>query len=419
MTSINDSLCGQLLAAAQTYDTPLYIYNADKIKEQYEKLESSFAGISFKIKYAVKANSNINILKLLKSFGSGLDTVSLNEAQLGLQAGYSPEDILYTPNGVSYQEILQAVDMGLRLNIDNISMLERLGSDFGNKVPVCLRINPHLVAGGNTHIQTGHIDSKFGISIHQLRHVLRVVQANNIHVEGVHMHTGSDILDAGVFLQGLDVLLEVAQEFKDLSYIDFGSGFKVPYKTDDVSTDVEALGKAVTKSFQAFCKNYGKELELWSEPGKYLVSEAGYLLVKVNVVKTTVSSVFAGVDSGLNHLLRPMLYDAYHHIENISNRKGTQRVYTVVGNICETDTLGYDRKLNEVSEGDILAVRNAGAYGFAMSSQYNSRFRPAEAMIINGETHLIRERENFEDLLRKQINLTDELLVGKHSIQVD
>lgn len=396
-----------LLDLCSEYGTPLYVYDSDKIVSQYKALSKAFKKVNVKIKYACKANTNINILKVLRKVGSGLDTVSINEVRLGLKAGYDPNDILYTPNCVSYEEIKAGIDLGVRLNIDNISVLEQFGHEFGSSVPVCIRINPHVLGGGNSHIQTGHIDSKFGISIHQIRHVLRVVKANNLNVEGLHMHTGSDILDADVFVRAADVLLDVARDFEHLRYIDFGSGFKVAYRPDDVTTDIVDLGKKLGDRFSAFCKEYGRELELWFEPGKFLVSEAGLFLVKVNVVKQTVSTAFAGVDSGQNHLIRPMMYDSYHHITNVSNPNGIPRVYSVVGYICETDTLGYDRKLNEVRENDVLAIHNAGAYGFMMTSNYNSRVRPAEILIHNKKAHLIRRRETFDDLLRNQIEIEE------------
>lgn len=394
-----------LLSVAEQFGTPLYVYNGNKIKEQYHKLKDAFKQVKVKIKYACKANTNINILKLLRAEGCGLDTVSVNEVRLGLKAGYAPEEILYTPNCVSFEEIKKAVDLGVSINIDNISILEQFGNEYGNSVPVCIRINPHVLAGGNAHIQTGHIDSKFGISLHQIRHVMRVVSANNIQVVGLHMHTGSDILDAEVFTRAAELLFDVAVDFKDLQYIDLGSGFKVAYRQDDVTTDVERLGKVLGDRFLEICKAYGRELELWFEPGKFLVSEAGYFLAKVNVVKQTVSTVFAGVDSGQNHLIRPMMYDAYHHITNVSNPAGVPRVYSVVGYICETDTFGYDRKLNEVREGDVLALHNAGAYGFMMTSNYNSRVRPAEVLVMDGKAQLIRKRETLDDLLANQVEV--------------
>ena len=391
-----------LLSLAEKYETPLYVYDANKIEAQYNRMVSAFSSVpSLKINYAVKALSNINILKLFNQLNSGIDTVSVQEVQLGLKAGYKPEDIIYTPNGVSLEEIEQAMGYGVQINIDNISILEQFGQKYPN-VPVCIRINPHIMAGGNTKISVGHIDSKFGISIHQLPHIHRVVENTNMHINGIHMHTGSDIYDVDAFLRATEILFNTAATFKELDYIDFGSGFKVPYKEGDISTDIEELGKKLSKRFNQFCKEYGKELTLMFEPGKFLVSEAGKFLVHVNVVKQTTSTVFAGVDSGLNHLIRPMFYDAYHHIENISNPDGKERFYTVVGYICETDTFGTNRRITEIKEGDILCFSNAGAYCFSMASNYNSRYRPAEVLIKDGKDYLIRKRETIEDILRHQ-----------------
>lgn len=397
-----------VLDICNEFGTPLYIYEAEKIVEQYKKLKDAFSGTNVKIKYACKALSNINILKVLRKAGSGLDTVSIQEVELGLLAGYQPEEILYTPNCVGFDEIQKAVDKGVLINIDNLSILEQFGHKYGNSVPVCIRVNPHIMAGGNNKISVGHIDSKFGISIYQMPHVKRIVEACNIHVTGLHMHTGSDILDAEVFIRGAELLFDAAQHFDELEFMDFGSGFKVGYREGDVTTDIEHIGKLITDRFNEFCTNYGRELELWFEPGKYLVSEAGFFLVKANVIKQTTSTVFVGVDSGQNHLIRPMMYGAHHHIINVSNPGGTPRIYSVVGYICETDTLGYDRQIAEVREGDILAIYNAGAYAYSMSSNYNSRYRPAEVLVENGKARLIRRRESLDDLLRNQVISEDQ-----------
>lgn len=393
----------KLTDVAQEFGTPVYVYNADKIVSQYKRLKNAFNPIDIKIKYACKALNNSAILKLLKNEGSGLDTVSINEVKLGILAGFTPDQIIFTPNCVGIDEIKEAVELGVHINIDNISILEQFGAIYGNTVPCCIRLNPHIMAGGNSKISTGHIDSKFGISIYQLRHVVRVVKSNNMHINGLHMHTGSDILDAGVFLQGAEILFDAAKDFPDLAFIDFGSGFKVAYKPNDVTTDIEELGQLLGSRFLEFCKEYGRDLELWFEPGKFLVSEAGYFLVKSNVIKQTTATVFVGVDSGLNHLIRPMLYDSYHEIVNISNPDGKQRIYTIVGNICETDTFGWDRKLTEVHEGDILCFKNAGAYGITMASNYNARQKPAEVLIYQGKTHLIRKRETLEDIITNEV----------------
>lgn len=395
-----------LLSLVEEFGSPIYVYDTATISRQYKRVQTAFKGVNLKLKYACKALSNQSILRYMKHLGAGLDAVSIEEAQLGLRAGFSPSEILFTPNGVSFDEIRQGVALGLVINIDNISILEQFGTVYGNSVPCCIRLNPHIAAGGNQHIQTGHVDSKFGISVYQLRHIERIVKSCNMKVEGLHIHTGSEILDSSVFLRVAELLFESAQQFPDLKFIDFGSGFKVAYKEGDVTTDLEELGAELAERFKMFCKNYGRDLELWFEPGKFLVSDAGLLLVKVNIVKQTMATVFVGVDSGQNHLIRPMFYDAYHEIVNISNPSGKARIYTIVGYICETDTFGWDRKLNEVREGDILAIKNAGAYGFSMSNNYNSRLRPSEVLIHNGKGSLIRKRESLDDLLRNQIELT-------------
>jgi len=397
-----------LLKVGEQYDTPVYVYDADKIKSQVENIRKAFGGLDLHIKYAAKALTNQSILKLMKKLGVELDVVSIQELQLGLKAGFKPEEILFTPNSVDFDEIVQAVDLGVQINIDNISILEQFGHKYKDTVPICIRINPHLQAGGNYKISTGHIDSKFGISILHMRHLLRVIKTYKLNVIGLHMHTGSDILDSGVFIQAIQILFDAAMDFPDLKFLDFGSGFKVSYREGDVMVNMDELGVSMSESYKNFTKEYGRKLEIWFEPGKYLVSEAGTFLVRANVIKTTPATVFVGVNSGMNHLIRPMMYDAYHDMVNISNPNATRRVYTVVGYICETDTLGWDRQLDEVREGDIIAIKNAGAYAISMASNYNSRLRPAEVLIYHGKAHLIRQRESMEDLLRNQVEV-DEL----------
>ncbi|WP_437370828.1 diaminopimelate decarboxylase [Maribacter litoralis] len=396
-----------LLQIAKTYGDPVYVYDSEKIVSQFNRLTNAFGSVKkLKLNYAAKALSNITVLRLMNSLGSGLDTVSIQEVQLGLLAGFKPESIIFTPNGVSLEEIEEAAKLGVRINIDNLSILEQFGSKHPN-IPVCIRINPHVMAGGNSNISVGHIDSKFGISIHQIPHLLRIVELTKMNINGIHMHTGSDILDIDVFLYASEILFETARNFKKLDFIDFGSGFKVPYKEGDIETNVEELGKKLSKRFNEFCKEYGKDLTLAFEPGKFLVSEAGVFLTKVNVVKQTTSTVFASINTGFNHLIRPMLYGATHTIKNISNPSGRERYYSVVGYICETDTFASNKRINEITEGDILCFRNAGAYCFTMASNYNSRFRPPEVLWHNGKAILIRERETFDDLIRNQVDVKD------------
>ena len=392
-----------LLQIAKDYGSPVYVYDAHKMEDQYNRLTAAFSKVNkLKINYAAKALTNISVLKFINKLGAGLDTVSIQEVRLGLHAGFVPEKIIYTPNGVSLEEIEEVAKLGVQINIDNLSILEQFGTKHPN-TPVCIRINPHIMAGGNTNISVGHIDSKFGISIHQTPLLLRIVKNTKMTINGIHMHTGSDILDIGVFLYASEILFDVARQFEGLEFIDFGSGFKVPYKENDIETNIEELGEKLTERFHKFCKNYGKEVTLAFEPGKFIVSESGYFLTSVNAIKQTTSTVFAQIDTGFNHLIRPMLYGSQHAIENISNPNGKQRFYSVVGYICETDTFANNQRINEITEGDILAFKNAGAYCFMMASNYNSRFRPAEILWYNNKAHLVRKREVFEDLTKNQI----------------
>ncbi|MFB9053031.1 diaminopimelate decarboxylase [Formosa undariae] len=395
-----------LLKIASDFGSPVYVYDSEKIVAQYKRLTSAFNKVKqVKVNYAVKALSNISILKLMKNLGAGLDTVSIQEVQLGLKAGFSADQIIFTPNGVSLEEIEAASKLGVQINIDSLSILEQFGTKHPN-VPVCIRINPHVMAGGNANISVGHIDSKFGISVHQIPHILRIVENTGMHINGIHMHTGSDILDIDVFLYASEILFDTAKHFKDLEFLDFGSGFKVPYSKGDIETNIEEFGTKLSKRFNEFCKEYGKELTLGFEPGKFLVSESGVFLAKVNSVKQTTSTVFAQIDSGFNHLIRPMLYGSQHVITNISNPKGRERFYSVVGYICETDTFANNRRISEITEGDIIGFQNAGAYCYSMASNYNSRFRPAEVLWHKDKALLIRERETLEDILKNQIEVT-------------
>jgi diaminopimelate decarboxylase len=400
----------QLIQTARKFGTPLYVYHAEKIKEQYQKLAAAFSVLDTKFFYASKALTNINILRHIKEIGCNVDCSSINEVKLALYAGFEPQRILYTSNGIAFSEIEEAAGAGVHINIDSLSNLEKFGKKYGHSYPVGIRIRPNIMAGGNLKISTGHDASKFGIPVNQLTEIERVVKENNLFIRALHIHTGSDIKDAAIFVQGIEVLFELIPHFPELEVIDLGGGFKVPYQPGEEETDVSLLAQKIKETFDNHPvagntekTGASKKFQLWFEPGKFLVSECGWLLAQVTVIKDTGSIVFAAVDSGLNHLIRPMMYDAYHHIENISNPAGEQKVYTITGNICETDTFAADRKLNEIREGDYLAFYNAGAYGFEMASNYNSRFKPAEVLVKEGEVKLIRKRDNMSDLLKNQV----------------
>lgn len=391
----------QLIQAVQQFGTPLYVYHTEKITDQYQKLTNAFAQSNVKIFYACKALTNINILKHLNSLGSNVDCSSINEAKLALYAGFSPDRILYTSNGITFSEIQEAKNLGILINIDSLSNLEKFGQAYGNTYPVGIRLRPNIMAGGNLKISTGHDKSKFGIPVDQIDEILSVIKKYDLQIQGLHIHTGSDIKDADVFIKGIDIIFSLIPYFSQLKYIDLGGGFKVAYKDDDEVTDINLLAQKVKQTFDADA--VARNLEIWFEPGKFLVSECGYLVAQVNVLKHTKSVTFAGINSGFNHLIRPMFYNAYHKIKNISNPTGELKKYAVTGNICETDTFAWDRKINEIREGDYLVLYNAGAYGFEMSSNFNSRFKPAEVMFKNNEIYLIRRRDEFDDLLRSQV----------------
>ncbi|MGN6247041.1 MAG: diaminopimelate decarboxylase [Ginsengibacter sp.] len=395
----------ELIQIAEEFGTPVYIYHTEKIAEQYQKLKDVFSSQDVVIFYACKALTNVNILRYIKSIGANVDCSSINEVKLALHAGFPPERVLYTSNGIAFEEIEEAKNLGVHINIDSLSNLEKFGKKLGHSYPVGIRLRPNILAGGNLKISTGHDKSKFGIPVDQFQKVLDCVERNNLFIRGLHIHTGSEIKDADVFVKGIEKLFEIIPHFKELEFVDLGGGFKVPYKENDSETDINLLAKKVKEAFANHPNPGNRPLQIWFEPGKFLVSAAGYFVVKVNVLKEAGSTIFAGVNSGFNHLIRPMFYDSYHRIENLSNEDGPKKLYTVVGNICETDTFATDREISEIREGDYLVFYNAGAYGFEMSSNFNSRLKPAEVMVKNGKAQLIRRRDEFEDLLRNQVEI--------------
>jgi diaminopimelate decarboxylase len=394
-----------LTAIANEFGTPAYVYHAERIKEQYGILQAAFKTPGTKFFYACKALTNINVLRYIKSIGCNIDCSSINEVLLAVKAGFEPKNILYTSSNIAFSEIEVAQQLGVHINIDSLSNLEKFGKKFGHGYPVGIRLRPNIMAGGNLKIATGHDKSKFGIPLEQLDKVLALMSRTSLCIQALHIHTGSEIKDVEVFAKGIEVLFGIAGKFPELKVFDFGGGFKVPYKPGEAGTDIALLGKKVAAEMEWFEKKYNRRMQVWFEPGKFLVSEAGYFITKVNVIKESTGAVFAGVDTGLNHFIRPMFYGAYHVIDNISNPGAAEKMYNVVGNICETDTFAEDRLLNEVREGDLLVFKNAGAYGFEMASNYNSRFKPAEVLVKNGKAHLIRRRDELEDLMKNIVEL--------------
>lgn len=397
----------QLSEIADEFGTPIYIYHAERITEQYNRLKSAFRKTDASFFYASKALTNINILQHIRSIGCNVDCSSINEVRLALMAGFEPARVLYTSNNIAFTEIAEAVSLGVHVNIDSLSNLQKFGERFGHSYPVGIRLRPNIMAGGNLKISTGHNKSKFGVPVEDIAQVLDLMKTYKLHVRTLHIHTGSEIKDVAVFAKGIEVLFELIKHFSELEIIDLGGGFKVPYVPGEEGTNVELLGEKVKEEFDMMAKIYGRQLKVWFEPGKFLVSEAGYFVTKVQVLKRSGDICFAGIDSGLNHLIRPMFYGSYHHIENISNAEGLSQPYHVVGNICETDTFAEDRLIAEIREDDYLVFYNAGAYGFEMSSNYNARFKPAEVLVKDNKAHLIRRRDTLEDMLATHVILKD------------
>lgn len=394
-----------LTSLVTTYGSPLFVYDALRMQQNVERLRAAFPTDKLDIHYACKALSNRAIMRLLHNHGCGIDAVSLFEMQAALSAGIPASQINFTPSGAELSEYRFAIDNEISLHVDNAGKLRILAQEYPG-LHVALRFNPDVRAGGHARLEVGAGDSKFGLFPEELPEVKQIVADYNVRVNGIHCHVGSDIADEAYFIRAFEFLLSVSEHFPEhLEMLDFGGGYKVRYKDSDHPTDMEKIGKAVTKLFKKFCKSIGRELRLVIEPGKYLVSDAGFFIVQVTALKQTNRREIAYVNSGFNHLIRPMYYNAYHHIENLSNPDAKQRPYKVAGYLCETDTFAMSRSLPEIRVGDFLCFHNAGAYTMSMSSNYNMRPRPAE-VLVTGDTHkLIRRAETLEDLLSAECGM--------------
>jgi len=412
---------------AEKFGTPLYVYDSERIVEQINKFKAAFTGLPLKMKYAMKACNNINILKLVRKNGCGLDTVSPSEVETALKIGFQPSEIVFTPNLVNFSEIEFAVEKNVAINIENLSNLEKFGKKYGNSVPCCLRLNPNIITEVETaevaditrfnvnkehygeidknRIGAWHNQSKFGISLRLFDELLKIIDTYNINVNGLHIHASHVILNKDVFVKGASIIFSLAKNFPNLKYFDFGGGIMVKHKPEDIVININEAANGLRTEYNKFFGEATHKPELWFEPGRYIVSEAGFLITNVDVLKSNGSVDFAGVDTGFNHLIRPMMYNAFHEIINASNPLGEKKKYSVVGNLCEVDNLGADRMLAKTSENDKLVILNAGAYGFSMSSQYNNRYRPAEVLLTSEGAKLIRKRETTEDFLRNQIEI--------------
>jgi len=394
-----------LKEAALKFGTPIYLYDLKIIENQFDKLNKELSVLeNYKIHFAAKSLSNISILKFIKKMGAGLDAVSIEEVMIGLKCGFNKDEILYTPNGVSFEEIKQAFKLGVKINLDSIESVKDFVNDFGNQ-SITVRINPGIYAGGNDNVSVGHSKSKFGIPEERIDELLDMEKKDKIKITGLHIHTGSDITKNNQFKEGIKKIFSIARDFKNIESIDLGGGIKIPYFKDDTSTNLNDYVKEVLKELKKFELEFKKKLKLIFEPGKFLVSDCGFFITKVNYIKSTKTKDFLQVDSGLNHLLRPTLYGSHHEIINLSNPAGKKKEYDVVGYICEKDTFAEKRKIPETSVGDLICFKNAGAYGFEMSSNYNSRLKPAEVCIYNNKILKIREAQSLNDLLIGQIDI--------------
>ena len=395
----------KLEEAAYNFGTPVYVYDLSIIENQYRKLQNAFKNLNnYKVHFASKSLSNISILKFIKNLGLGLDAVSLEEIKTGIICGFNKDEILYTPNGVDFSEIQEAKSIGVKINLDSLESIKEYSKHYPNQ-SISIRINPGIYAGGNENISVGHSNSKFGIPEEFLEDLVMMDEESKIKVTGLHIHTGSDIIKNNQFEEGIKKIFSIATKFESIESIDLGGGIKIPYFSGDTETNLEDYATIIEIEYEKFKNKTGKELKLIFEPGKFLVSDAGYFITKVNYIKKSNNNCFAQVNSGFNHFIRPTLYKSYHEVVNLSNPSDQKEEYTIVGYICEKDTFAEKRKVSRISKDDILCFKNAGAYGFNMSSNYNSRLKPAEVCIHNNMLKKIREEEQLEDLFKNQIDI--------------
>jgi diaminopimelate decarboxylase len=393
------------------FSSPLYVYEEATLRQRASELQNAISYEPNQVKYSCKANTNIEIMKIFKEEGLGIDAVSRGEVFASLKAGFDPSKVLFTANNVSWDEVEYAISNGIMINIDSLSQMKQFGERYpGGEISV--RINPNIGAGHHNHVITGGPESKFGMNFDRVADIKRIEKEHGLVIRGVHQHIGSGILDPEKFVMAMRVLLDVARKFDRLDFIDFGGGIGVPYRDSEERINIELLGGKITDEFERFCKEYGKRVVLVIEPGRYLVAESGFLLATVIAVKDESNHRFVGIDTGFNHLVRPAMYGSYHEIVHAGNVHGEGILQAVCGNLCESgDTFTrdeegiVDRVLPVFNEGDIVCICNAGAYGYSMASHYNSRPRPAEVLVDEGQARLIRRRETLEDIFRSALEI--------------
>lgn len=387
------------LALAAAYGTPLYVYDGSLIRQRYRELLSCFPW-PVRLFYAMKANYQPAILRILREEGASIDAVSPADVILALKCGFRPEQVLFTANRTTEEEMELVHDLGVLCNLGSLSQLRKYGAAYpGSRV--CIRLNPGVVAGENAFVSTAGENKKFGIAIECIDEILGLVRQYDLKVVGFHEHTGSGIPEFVHMKQGAWNLLAALDpvEFPDLEFVDFGGGFRVPYREDEPVVDYAAFGEEMSTLFAEFCKCYGRRLDMYFEPGKFLVAEAGTLLVTVTDLVTTRDKKLAGVNSGFPQLIRPMFYGAWHEVRNVSNPDGPTHTYDVVGNICESgDCFATDRDIPEIREGDVLAIETAGAYCYSMGGHYNLRPMPAEVLQDGDRLALVTRRQSHAEL---------------------
>ncbi len=395
-----------LKSICEKVETPFYLYDVNYILKKYDLLKEIFPYEQLKIFYALKANYNPHILSIMKDYGFYLDTVSPSEVILAIKLGYDRDKIMFTANNMTDKDMQIVKEQGVLFNIDSLSRLETFAKMYP-KESICLRINPNVVAGENAKVQTGGDLSKFGILLEDVVKAVAIAKEYNVKIIGLHAHTGSGISNTRKVYESMKNLLGVAESemFPDLEFIDFGGGFKVSYEPGQKNIDYVKFGSKCVSIFKNYCEKSGKRLDLCFEPGKFIVADSGCMILKVNTVKNNKGRLIVGTNSGFPHLIRPVLYGAYHHIINISNPTGEVKKYDIYGNICESgDCFAIQREIQEIRIGDYIAIMNAGAYCRSMASEYNLRPLPTECYIYNDELVLSKQKLTHLELAERIID---------------